>query len=177
MSLTRRGTAVGARWLPVAGAAGYVVRSTVTDGRLLVRRLPRRSASASIPDVAARDGVAVTVEAVSSGDRVGRAGAARFAPAPTVAVPPTLDAAAVLRAGGFSIRCALPGDGSCAATAVLRGRTVAAGAASGRYGQVVSARLRLTAAGRAALRAGGGALRLTVDVPGEGVRQISVRAR
>lgn len=178
VSLTRRGAAVRVRWLPVAAASEYLVRTSVTDGRLLVSRLAGRAGSTSIPTVTARDGVTVSVMAVSSGGRAGRESRVRLAPLPTVAVPRTLTAAGLLRAGGFTIRCALPGDGQCAASAVLGGRTVARGKASGRYGQLVSPRLRLTAAGRAALRAQGGrALRLTVDVPGEGVRRLPLALR
>ncbi len=177
VTLVRRGKSVAVRWLPVGGAAAYVVRATVEDGRLLTRQALARSTSLSIPAVGARDAIAVTVSAVSSGDRVGRTGTARLAASPTVDVPRTLRAAVVLRAGGFSIRCALPGDGSCAAAASLRGRTVASGTSPGRYGQVVAVRLKLTAAGRTALRAGGGTLRLTVEVPGEGARRVSVRVQ
>lgn len=173
VSLTRRDGRVVARWLPVPGAAGYVVRATVDDGRQLLTRLAARATGWQIPSVTARTGVSVTVAAVSSGDRVGRSGSARLAPPRTVDVPARLRAATVLAAGGFTLRCALPADGVCAARAAVGGRPVAAGTSRGRYGQVVAVRLRLTAAGRAVLR-GGGALRLTVDVPGQGERTARV---
>ncbi len=173
VTLSRRGSGVSVRWLPVPDATSYVVRATVSDGRLLELRPKGRSTSASIPSVPGNGGVVVAVAAVSSGDRVGRSGTARLAPPATVAIPRRLDARKV-RSVGFSIGCALPADGPCSATATLNGRLVASGKASGRYGQFVNVRLRLTAGGKAALRAGG-TLLLTVNVPGQGSRKGSVR--
>lgn len=174
VSLARRGGSVRVRWLPVEGAAGYVARFALTDGRLFVRRLRARTTSTDVAGVGARMGATVSISAISSAGRVGRTATARLAGPATVVVPTDLSAATILRSGGLTVRCALPADGACTAEATVRGRLVARGSAGGSYGQLVSVRLRVTPSGRATLRAGGGRARISVSVPGVGVLTRSV---
>lgn len=169
VSLARHGGSIRVRWLPVEGAAEYVARVALTDGRLLVRRVQAGTTSATVAAVGARVGATVEVSAISSGGRVGRSATARLAEPATVVVPTALSTETILKRDGLTVHCALRADGACTAEATLRGKLVARGSAGGSYGRLVPVRLRLTPSGRATLRAGGGRMRITVSVPGVGV--------
>ncbi len=79
VTVLRSGNAAVVRWRPSRGAAGYLVRVTVADGRRVARVLPASARSLRIARVAPRYAVAATVAARTRGAKLGPAGAGRAA--------------------------------------------------------------------------------------------------
>lgn len=79
VTVKRAGNAAIVRWRASRGAAGYLVRVTVADGRRLARVLPARTRSLRIPAVAPRYAVTATVAGRTKSAKLGPAGKARAA--------------------------------------------------------------------------------------------------
>lgn len=171
LALRRQGSALVARWLPVAGAHGYQVVVTPEDRGTQSFELPARRTSLRVRPVGLRAGAVVTVRALSREGRPGRAARALLRPEPSVRVV-AADRNAV------SVRCLAAADGNCRVTVRFKGRQIASGTLRLGYGKAGLVRARLTPAGKRLVR--GVRLpsaALVVEVPGERARALRVTLR
>jgi hypothetical protein len=171
IAVTRRGSTVVARWLPVAGASRYHALVTPGDGRTRFFDLPSSRTSVRVPGVALRAGATVTVRALIREDRPGRLGRGRLAPTASVRFVSAARSA-------IAVACAPAVAGVCRATATFRSRTIATGSVRLAYGKSGIVRLRLTPRGRTLLDGSRPIpMKFIVEVPGEGARSLRATAR
>lgn len=124
----------------------------------------------------ARTSAFVSVQALGSSYRGGRAARLRVSATPSLSVAPTLDLATLRRARILSVTCTPAADGTCLVRASVRGRAVGDGNAKVAFARSARVKVRLTATGVRQLRAGD-TLVLSAAVPGAGSKTVRSRVR
>ncbi len=174
VSLSRSGRNVRVRWSEAAGTMLSVVRVEIGDGRRLLVRQPAGTTSLALRQVPHRAGVSAQVRLVSATGAPGRARTARLPGLAAIRMPPVISRS-TLRATGLAVRCALPAAGRCSVRLFSGSRLLGSGVASGARDGVVTAVVRLSAAGRARLGRAAGTLQVEVELPGKGVSRSRIK--
>jgi len=170
---TARGISV--RWSAVPGAVAYRARIALADGTIATSLLKRDRRSVAVP-AGTRTSAEVSVRALSTAYRDGRAARARVGALPGLAAPPSVSLASLRRARVVVVTCDPAADGTCALRATVRERTIGGGSAKVAYARPAKVRVRLTAAALRLLRPGD-TLVLSAVVPGDGPRSVRSRVR